>query len=837
MRRSLTFRLAVLSFATLAAAACSGDGGAPRGPEIDLSSDDVRVAIALSPFALRVYDAGGALVLATDATTAEGAYGGLAATVDQPTMKPQLLPGWDGYRAGEGPWRGLRAATLREATASSATLEVSGDGALATVHVSVDGARVRLAVEASDPEGASPAESLKTSLSFASGEDERFFGMGERYATVDHRGWSLYSWAEEGALGRGEDAQPAADNPYPSGPSMTYFPVPFLLSSRGYGVHLDTTFRSEVHFNSERPDAWRLAVNAPRFEATLYVQKDPLATLSAYTEDTGRPPVPAHWVFGPRRRVNVGTTVDDVPEWQLLRQKKIPITGIDDAVHFLPANSHVGREETLAAWTETLHAAGYKVMAYNMPYVAESSEDAAPEYAHGLENGFFVKGPDGAPVLTEFISGELLTLATIDLTNPDAFAWFQDLLRRSLDLGYDGWMHDFGEYIPREAIAHDGRRGAELHNAFPVLSAKAAHELLEAERPGDHLFFVRSGYTGTQALVPAVWGGDAEATFDETLGLPSAVRGGLNLSMSGVPYWGSDMTGFKCITDAPNDKEVYLRWVELGAVSPIMMEQNACANPIEKRTKWTLWSDAETTEVYAEHARLHTRLLPYFLVLAQAAHETGRPMTLHPFLMHPDQPEALAVDDAFYLGPALYAAPVVRRGQVEKELWLPPGRFVDLHEMRVHEGDAVVRLPAPLSRLPLLLVSGQILPLLDPSIDTLAPATDPDVVTLDDVADRLDVRVALSPGESASIRLADGTELEARRSLERSDDPGGLVEVEASELPDCTGCFHAEKEGDVDRLRVGGPSGKGAELALQDVELVVRGGPARRVRWDVLRLP
>src|SRR5262249_53976469 len=180
------------------------------------------------------------------------------------------------------------------------------------------------------------------------------------------------------------------------------------------------------------------------------------------------------------------------------------------------------------------------------------------------------------------------------------------------------------------------------------------HDLLEHDRPGDYLFFVRSGSSGTQEYVPAVWGGDGEADFDETLGLPSSVRGGVNLAMSGVPYWGSDMTGFKCLGTAPHDKEVFLRWVEFGAVSPIMMEQDACSNPLQPQTKWKLWNDDETIETYARYARLHTRLLPYFLALAAEAHRSGRPLTMHPFLLHPHDPEAARVDDGYYLGSSLY---------------------------------------------------------------------------------------------------------------------------------------------------------------------------------------
>lgn len=828
--RSIALRSTPVLAGALALAGCYDDTAIDL--RLTLASDEARVVITEAPFALEIQGKGGEVVLAT--ARGEGVYGGAAATVDTPFFKTQTLPGWDGYEAGEAAWRTAKRATVRAATATTATLDLQGDGVAFTLEIAVDGPRVRLRLD-SRAAGSGDAPN-KASLAFALPEDERFFGLGERFASVDHRGLSMYSWAEEGALGQGEDAPAGPTNPYPNGPSMTYFPVPFLLSSRGYGLSLDTTFRSEVHLGSESKDAWRAAVNAKSFAATVYVHADPLQSLDDYTADTGRPPVPAQWVFGPRRRVNRGAQAEGMDEYRAMRARKIPITGIDDALHFLPALSHLGNEAAVMTWTSDLHAAGYKVQAYNNPYVSSDAPNAAADYAFGKEHGYFVKGPDGEPTLTEFISGKLVTVAAVDLTNPDAVAWYQDLLRRTLSLGYDGWMHDFGEYTPRDAVFFDGRRGDEVHDEYPVLSAKAAHDLLEKERPGDYLFFVRSGYRGTQQYVPAVWGGDAEATFDETQGLPSSVRGGLNLSMSGVPYWGSDVTGFKCITSAPNDKEVFLRWVELGAVSPIMMEQDACSNPIDKKTKWKLWNDEETIQHYAKYALLHTRLQPYFLVLAREAAATGRPLTLHPFLVHPNEPAAREVEDAFWLGPALYASPVVRRGVTAKDTWLPPGRFVDFDDLRVYEGGKLVTLDAPLGKLPLLIAEGQVLPLLDPSIDTLAPATDPAVVTLDAVADRLDVRVVLAATGKATLVLADGTTLEAARAPGDGGNPGGLATVGVGQIADCAACYVAESLADLDRLRVTTAMEAESVITLGDVTLTVKGGPARRVRWDVLRL-
>ncbi|MCC6647344.1 MAG: glycoside hydrolase family 31 protein [Polyangiaceae bacterium] len=830
---------ALLLCALVAASACDDqEASQSREPEreLEIGGPGARVHVRLSPLSIEVRDGGGRAVLTSAPSDGADAYGPAAATLDEPTISPQILPGWDGYEAGEQPWRRATSARIVAQTSSSVSLAVEGPGVRVDYDVSVTGARVSLHMTARAADGA--PEPNKVAMSFTSPGDEHFLGMGERFASSDHRGLSLYSWAEEGSIGQGESAPPGPKNPYPNGPSMTYFPVPFFLSTRGYGARLATTYRTEHHFASERPDAWRVAANSASLEAVIYVHDDPLLTLDALTADTGRPVVPAPWVFGLRRRVGVDAKVGDTPEHLLMRQKKIACTAVDDAVHFLPALSHLGREAQLAAWTSELHARGYKAMAYNNPYVASNDPSAAADYAYGKSHGLFIKRPDGEPAITFFISGKPLDIATIDLTNPDAVTWFQGLLRRTLELGYDGWMHDFGEYVPRDAVLFDGRRGDEFHNAFPVLSAKAAHDLMERERPGDYLFFVRSGGPGTQAYAPAVWGGDAEATFDETQGLPSALRSGVNLATSGVPYWGSDMTGFKCLTNAPRDKDVFLRWVELGAVSPIMMEQNACANPTAstKPTKWTLWSDEQTTDVYRRWASFHTRLQPYFQVLAATAHERGTPLMRHPFLMHPREPEAALADDTFWLGPALYAAPVVRRAVVERSLWLPPGRYVDLDDGRAYTGGATVTVPAPLEKLPLFLAEGQLLPMLDPTIDTLAPATDPSVVTPARVADRLDVVVALGPGREAKLTLADGTVLSASRVDSDQGNPASLSPSTAAGLGECAGCFVTSTRAGLSRVQVNGALAASSELRLGRLVLSSSGGPARRVRWDVTEL-
>src|SRR5262249_22683093 len=154
-----------------------------------------------------------------------------------------------------------------------------------------------------------------------------------------------------GGVAVGEKAPPSDTNPSPNGPGMTHVPVPFYMSTRGYGLYVDTTFR--VGFDVGKTDASVLQITAeqPKFSAKVFVRDDPKQTLSDYTSITGRPHLPAPWVFGPRRRVDENSMALGEPEAELMRKKHVAVTALDDATHFLPNGSDVGRLGVLATWT------------------------------------------------------------------------------------------------------------------------------------------------------------------------------------------------------------------------------------------------------------------------------------------------------------------------------------------------------------------------------------------------------------------------------------------------------------------------------------------------------
>src|SRR5262249_25028367 len=159
---------------------------------------------------------------------------------------------------------------------------------------------------------------------------------------------------------------------------------------------------------------------------------------------------------------------------------------------------------------------------------------------------------------------------------------------------YDGWMYDFAEYVPPDARSSTGLGGEELHNLYPVLYQKTAHEYLEAQRPGDWLTFVRSGYTGANQYSPQVWSGDPAPSFEHAERVPAMLRAGVNRGSAGGPHRGGDIGGCHCFADgeAAADGELVTRWIQVGALEPDMHDEDACVGGGAKASIWTS-TDAE----------------------------------------------------------------------------------------------------------------------------------------------------------------------------------------------------------------------------------------------------
>jgi alpha-D-xyloside xylohydrolase len=578
--------------------------------------------------------------------------------------------------------------------------------------------------------------------------------------------------------------------------------VPSYVSTAGYGVFLDNREPLVADMASATGGGnVHLTVVAGDLRGHLFAAATPVAAVARAQRLAGLPPLWPAWVFAPqqwRNEVNVACSVpceqgckatrtgqdivlEDARE---MRKRKLPgsvmwidapwMTAFNDfkfnPVQFPDAKKMI----------DELHRLGYHVVTWAAPFI-NSSDDRKDQcgilpppsgglYDEAKAKGYFVKQANGQPVAIPWRGG---SGGMLDFTNPEAFAFWKSLVKRTTDLGVVGYKLDWDEYVVA-AIGlsrpdyrfHDGSTGATQHALYHELFHKAHHDaLVEAGGPG--FLIVRSGDATDARYATSVWPGDLDNDFTthrevrggETHvgGLPAAVNAAVSLAASAHPHFGSDIGGFR---HGSPKKEALARWIEFGALSTVMQ----LGGGGEHHNPWDFKEsdyDQELLDVYAKYARLHMGLFPYLYAYVKRNSEDGTPILRAPGLMFPDDAGQLAATQQYFFGDDLLVAPVVVDRARSREVAFPPGAWVDWWSGKVVEGPKVVSVDAPLGTLPLHARAGSIVPLLADDVETLAPASDPTIVTAEMRADRLGARVF--PGSERAFTLADGTKLSAKQ--------------------------------------------------------------------------
>ena len=305
-----------------------------------------------------------------------------------------------------------------------------------------------------------------------------------------------------------------------------------------------------------------------------------------------------------------------------------------------------------------------------------------------------------------------------DFSAPAATQCWGAVAGRIVAAGYDGWMEDFGEYTPLDAVTADGRTGPAPHNRYPTeFHAAAATAAADLERRHDRQLarFARSGWTGTAPAVPIVWGGDPTTSwgFD---GLASAVTCGLSMGASGIAMWGSDTGGFMSTLDQLTP-ELLRRWIQFSAFCPVMRTKSSGIEVPEYRRP-QIW-DPDVLPTWRRYARWHTRLNDYLMAAHAAYRATGRPIMCALELVYPD---IGPVSDQYLLGDQLLVAPVLEPGRTSRRVVLPPGGWADLFDpRRSFTGPAVLDVPAGPDDIPVFVRAGAVLALLPDEVRSLSP--------------------------------------------------------------------------------------------------------------------
>lgn len=531
-------------------------------------------------------------------------------------------------------------------------------------------------------EGSSPDGYSRLWIRLEAEAGEHVTGGGEQFSALDLRGRSFPIWTREQGVGRNKlteitrlaDCFDGGGGDY----HTTFFPQPTFVSSRGYFAHLQNYEYSELDFREE--SYHELTLWSGAFSLVLGDGEDYYELLGKLTALLGRqPPLPEWAMRGLWLGVQGGT------ERVLELRDKCVSGGMDISAVWIQdwegkrvtsfgkrlqwdwrwnREMYPGLDELIAADGEC------RWMGYINPYLVEGGV----LFEEARERGYFVKRPDGSDYLFDF--GEY-DCGVVDLTSGEAFEWYKNVIKTNLiGLGMRGWMADFGEYLPADAVCANGERGLSAHNRWPELWARCNREAVEeAGLSGECVFFMRAGAAGSQKYATLIWAGDQCVDWSEDDGLPSVITAALSLGMSGYGLHTCDAGGYTTLFHLKRDRELLLRWLEFACFTPIMRthEGNRPDSNIQ------IYSDDELIHGAARLTRLHTALLPYLSECVRENAESGIPVMRPLFMAEPQSREAYSRElYSYMLGGDVVVCPVVEQGALTRSVWLPTGEWVHL---------------------------------------------------------------------------------------------------------------------------------------------------------------
>jgi alpha-D-xyloside xylohydrolase len=499
--------------------------------------------------------------------------------------------------------------------------------------------------------------------------------------------------------------------------------IPFLLSSRGYGFL----------WNNPGTGVVVPAVNETRWVAHASRQIDYavmtgptfFSIMERYAEATGKPPAFPEWAAGFWQSKNRYTSQDEVLEIAREYKKRgVPLSVIViDYFYWTSMGSFDWQPEAWpdpGAMVDELARMGIKVVISVWPGISAKSRN----FDEMMKNGLLVtKDRSVAPVpLVLFPDGKDLEKTGIffyDPTNPAARAAFWSKVRKGYyDMGIHAFWLDADEPdqtgIFADAIRFHAGLGSEMANLYPLKHVQTYYEGMKAAGQEEILNLSRGAWAGSQRYGAAVWSGDIPSTFES---LQQSVRAGLNIAMSGIPWWTTDIGGYHSGDPrTPYMRELIIRWFQFGLFCPLFRLHgvrlprpgfsgvSGAPNEI-----WCYGEEAYKTIV--EIIRMRYRLIPYLMEQMKKATAHGTPLMRPLFFDFQDDETCYTIDDQYMFGPDILVAPVLSQGQTTRRLYLPAGAaWKDAWSAEMRPGGAWVTVEAPLDRIPVHLRNGADLP-------------------------------------------------------------------------------------------------------------------------------
>ena len=522
--------------------------------------------------------------------------------------------------------------------------------------------------------------------------------------------------------------------------------VPFYLSSKGYGIFLNSTFPNSFNFGKDGRYEFSIDGNG-RMDFFVILGPDFSDILDRYTQLTGRPRFPPRAIFGlalsDKGNDHMSAAPSDEKWWKekiiAHRRAGFPLDHIVNDNRWRAGGGK--RCESHLEWDTTRYpdpreyerwiAANGLVATLDFNRcIASHSDGWKPSF--NIPQSDSIDFGDSAP----------------DFTKKQVREWFWNLFwRKSLspDLGYPGdalWIDEFDEMgkIPLATTFENGRTWREMRNYWFFLIAKSLvqegwdKEFAGTKRP---FVWVRGMTAGAQRYA-TLWSGDIKPTYDD---MKTQVRSMQLAGLSGFPFWGHDAGGFHDWENKKGpDDAMYLQWsMAFGSFSPFWKPHGM------GQSRWPLDRPTEVQRSAKAYCDLRYQLIPYTYTYAHKSSQIGLPIARAMVIGHQHDSLAWKSDLQYMWGDEILVAPNCSdSGAVN--VWLPDGGWYDYWSDAHINGNQVIKYLAPTDKLPLFVKSGSIIPMANVALSTALIATD-------------SLIIHVYPGKDASFTLYedDGT--------------------------------------------------------------------------------
>ena len=552
----------------------------------------------------------------------------------------------------------------------------------------------------------------RVSASFDSPADEHYYGLGQQQqGLLDLRDHQIRCWHDYGA---------------PGGENVC---VPFMISSRGYGLIWDNPSKTTIDLGFNQKNVWSSAVG-DRVSFFVIAGQTTDEIYTGYRQLTGVTHMLPRATYGYIQSKAIYPTQE-----QLLavakgyRERNLPLdTLVVDFLNFSREGEmdlDSARWPDPAAMNDQLHAMGDTTMLSVWPHFAPDTR----YYDMLKQNGWLIHSADGTPDTGGYKKDEIGP--NLDTTNAAAGKWFWETIRDRYIKPYHFdylWLDETEPDVDPEKDLFSIGSGARFYNAYPLFHTAAIYDGFRRDF-GDSrrvMSLARAAYLGAQRNGTVFWSSDIYSTWDM---LKRSIPAGLNFTASGMPYWDTDIAGFfspsipadykaphKPLIDGSDVKDVignyedypelFVRWFEWGAFQPVMRAHG-------ERKHNEVWAYGKQAEpILAKYLRLRYQLLPYTYSLGYGSYKTGAPFMRALFMDFPDDPAVANIPDEYMFGPAFLVAPVTEQGATERRVYLPAG--CDWYNYWTNErlkGGQTITVNAPIDTLPLFVRAGSIIPL------------------------------------------------------------------------------------------------------------------------------